>query len=129
MLMVRCSSPLQDKTRNKISMFTNVTNNDVFSCHDVDSIFKVPEILYDQGLVDVIFKKFNKMGYVNASQNWDTWNKIVNSLHNEGEPINIAMVGKYVTLADSYVSVNHALKHTQASIGKKLQLIGLIQKT
>ena len=70
LLCVRCSMPLQDKTRNKISMFTNVTNNDVFSCHDVDSIFQVPEILYEQGLVDVIFKKFNKMGYVNASQNW-----------------------------------------------------------
>ena len=122
LLCVRCSMPLQDKTRNKISMFTNVTNNDVFSCHDVDSIFQVPEILYDQGLVDVIFKKFNKMGYVNASQNWDTWNKIVNSLHNEGDPINIAMVGKYVTLADSYVSVNHALKHAAASIGKKITI-------
>jgi len=47
LLCVRCSMPLQDKTRNKISMFTNVTNNDVFSCHDVDSIFQVPEILYD----------------------------------------------------------------------------------
>ena len=62
------------------------------------------------------------MGYVNASQNWDTWNKIVNSLHNEGDPINIAMVGKYVTLADSYVSVNHALKHAAASIGKKITI-------
>ena len=122
LLCVRCSMPLQDKTRNKISMFTNVTNNDVLSCHDVDSIFQVPEILYEQGLVDVIFKKFNKIGYVNASQNWDTWNKIVNSLQNEGTPINIAMVGKYVTLADSYVSVNHALKHAAAVIGKKITI-------
>jgi len=121
-LCVRCTMPLQDKTRNKISMFTNVTDKDVFSCHDVDSIFQVPEILYEQGMVDVVFKKFNKMGYVNASQNWDTWNKIVNSLHNEGDPINIAMVGKYVTLADSYVSVNHALKHAAASIGKKITI-------
>ena len=110
------------KTRNKISMFTNVTNNDVLSCHDVDSIFQVPEILYEQGLVDVIFKKFNKIGYVNASRNWDTWNKIVNSLQNEGTPINIAMVGKYVTLADSYVSVNHALKHAAAAIGEKITI-------
>jgi len=120
LLCVRCTMPLQDKTRNKISMFTNVTDKDVFSCHDVESIFQVPEILYEQGLVDVVFKKFNKMGYVNASQNWDTWNKIVNSLQNEGEPINIAMVGKYVTLADSYVSVNHALKHAAASMDKKI---------
>ena len=51
----------------------------------------------------------------------DSINK-VNSLQNEGDPINIAMVGKYVTLADSYVSVNHALKHAAASIGKKITI-------
>ena len=122
LLCVRCSSPLQEKTRKKISMFTNVTDSDVFSCHDVESIFQVPETLYGQGLVDVIFKKFNKVGYVNASQNWDKWNSIVNSLKNDGDVINIAMVGKYVTLADSYVSVNHALKHAAASLGRKISI-------
>ena len=105
-LCVRCSSTLQEKTRKKISMFTNVTEKDVFSCHDVQSIFMVPQILFEQGLVDLIFKKFSKVGYVDASENWDKWNNIVNSMESSGDTINIAMVGKYVTLADSYVSVN-----------------------
>ena len=62
-------------------MFTNVTTNDVFSCHDVDSIFKVPQILYDQGIVNSIFlKNLAKVGLVNASENWDKWNKIVDSI-------------------------------------------------
>ena len=122
LLCVRCSSPLQDKTKEKISMFTNVTTKDVFSCHDVKSIFMVPQTLFEQGLVDVIFKKFEKVGYVNASENWDAWNKIVNSMNTNGESIKIAMVGKYVTLADSYVSVNHALKHAGASIGRTIQI-------
>ena len=122
LLCIRCSSPLQDKTKEKISMFTNVTTKDVFSCHDVKSIFMVPQALFEQGLVDVIFKKFERVGYVNASENWDKWNKIVKSMNTEGEPIKIAMVGKYVTLADSYVSVNHALKHAGASIGRQVKI-------
>ena len=122
LLCVRCSSELQEKTKKKISMFTNVTTNDVLSCHDVKSIFMVPQILFEQGLVDVIFKKFEKVGYIDASENWDEWNKIVNSMNPNDNPIKIAMVGKYVTLADSYVSVNHALKHAGASIGKPVEI-------
>ena len=122
LLAIRCTSPLQEKTKKKISMFTNVSVNDVFSCHDVESIFMVPQILYDQGLVDIIFKKFGKVGLVNASENWDKWKGIVNSLKNNQDTIKIAMVGKYVTLADSYVSVNHALEHAGASIGKNVSI-------
>ena len=122
LLAIRCTSSLLEKTKKKISMFTNVSVNDVFSCHDVDSIFMVPQILYDQGLIDIIFKKFGKVGLVNASANWDKWNSIVNSLKKNEDIIKIAMVGKYVTLADSYVSVNHALKHAGASISKNVSI-------
>ena len=122
LLCVRCTSPLLDKTRQKISMFTNVTTDDVFSCHDAKSIFMIPQMLYEQGLVDVIFKKFARVGYVNTSKNWDSWNTIVDSLQKIDDPIKIAMVGKYVTLADSYVSVNHALKHAGASIGRPVKI-------
>ena len=122
LLCVRCTAPLLEKTREKISLFTNVSAGDVFSCHDVKSIFMIPQMLYEQGLVEVIFKKFAKVGYVNASENWDIWNTIVNSLQITENPIKIAMVGKYVTLADSYVSVNEALKHASASIGRSVNI-------
>ncbi len=121
-LAVRCSSPLLEKTKKKIAMFTNVSVNEVLSCHDVESIFLVPQILYDQGIVNSIFKKFGKVGLVNTSTNWDNWNAIVKSLNHYDETIRIAMVGKYVTLADSYVSVNHALKHASASIQKAVSI-------
>jgi len=68
LLCVRCTTPLLEKTRKKISMFTNVTVDDVFSCHDVKSIFMIPQMLYEQGLVDVVFKKFAKVGYTNTSK-------------------------------------------------------------
>ena len=121
-LCVRCANQLQEKTRKKISMFTNVTEKDVFSCHDVKSILMVPQVLFEQGLVDLVFKKFGKVGYVNTSENWDRWNTIVKTMELDGEPINIAMVGKYVTLTDSYVSVNHALKHAGASIDRPVKI-------
>jgi CTP synthase len=122
-LAVRCTQPLQEKTKKKIAMFTNVTPDDVLSCHDAKSIFEVPQILYDQGILDSIFTKFAKVGMVNASANWDEWNKIAESMTNHKEQkVRIAMVGKYVTLADSYVSVNHALKHAGAKLGKKVEI-------
>jgi len=122
LLCVRCTTPLLEKTRKKISMFTNVTVDDVFSCHDAKSIFMIPQMLYEQGLVDVVFKKFAKVGYTNTSKNWDNWNTIVNSLQKTDDVIKIAMIGKYVTLADSYVSVNQALKHASASIGRSVNI-------
>jgi len=103
-------------------MFTNVAVDDVFSCHDAKSIFMIPQMLYEQGLVDVVFKKFAKVGYTNTSKNWDNWNTIVDSLQKTDDAIKIAMVGKYVTLADSYVSVNEALKHASASIGRSVNI-------
>ena len=121
-LAVRCTSQLLEKTKKKIALFTNVSFDDVISCHDVDSIFLVPQVLYDQGIVDSIFKKFGKVGLVNTSENWDKWNTIVKSLNYKDGSVNIAMVGKYVTLADSYVSVNHALKHAGAKIGKTVSI-------
>ncbi|MCZ6582430.1 MAG: CTP synthase (glutamine hydrolyzing) [Thaumarchaeota archaeon] len=120
LLAVRCSSPLLDATTKKISLFSNVTPKNVFSCHDVKSILMVPQILYDQGIIDIIFKKFAKIGLVNASENWDRWNAIVDSIEKTDGTVQIAMVGKYVTLADSYVSVNQALKHAGGKIRKNV---------
>jgi CTP synthase len=122
-LAVRCSTPLEEKTKKKIALFTNVTAKDVLSCHDVKSIFQVPQILYDQGIMDSLFTKFGKVGIVNASTNWDKWNAIAESMTNHKDrKVRIAMVGKYVTLTDSYVSVNHALKHASAKLGNSIEI-------
>ena len=122
-LAVRCTQPLEEKTKKKLALFTNVAVDDVLSCHDAKSIFEVPQILYDQGILDSIFTKFGKVGMVNASANWDDWNKIAESMSSQkDQTVKIAMVGKYVTLTDSYVSVNHALKHAGAKLGKEVEI-------
>ncbi len=120
LMAVRCSRPLETSAKRKISLFSNVSERDVFSCHDVQSILMVPQMLNDQGIIDVIFKKFGKIGLLNTSANWDKWNIIVNSFVNLKDQVKIAMVGKYVKLVDSYVSVNDALKHAGAKIGKNV---------
>ena len=123
LLAVRCTSPLQEATKKKIAMFTNVTAADVLSCHDVNSVLKVPQILYDQGIMDSLFTKFGRVGVVNTSANWDRWNSIVRDMvGHEDQKIRIAMVGKYVTLSDSYVSVNHALRHAAAAIKRSADI-------
>jgi len=75
-------------------MFTNVTVDDVFSCHDAKSIFMIPQMLYELGLVDVVLKIFGNVGFVNTSKNWDNWNTIVNSFQKTDDVIKIAMVCK-----------------------------------
>ncbi len=122
LIAVRCTQPLQERTKQKISLFTNVDIDSVLSCHDAESILLVPQILHEQGIVDTIFRKFRKVGLVNTTERWDNWSQIVHDMtHHSGE-VRIAMVGKYVTLADSYVSVNHALRHACAQEGKSASI-------
>ncbi len=121
---VRCDQRLQDKPREKIALFTNVPVDDVLSCHNAGTIFRVPHMLYEQGFVNSIFEKFGKLGYINTSNNWKGWNETVDAIEStpERDALRIAMVGKYVALADSYVSVNHALRHAGAAIGRRIDI-------
>ena len=122
-LAVRCTKPLLEATREKMALFTGVDVRDVLSCHDVDSILEVPRMLSEQGIVDSMFRKFGMVGLVDSSKRWDAWNATVASFgvdHERG--VRIAMVGKYVTLTDSYVSVNHALRHAAADLGVSISI-------
>ncbi len=120
-IVVRCSKQLIENTKKKISLFTNVNVNDVFSCHDVKSIFMIPKILFKQGISDSIFKRFFK-NTTKSTTNWKKWDIIVNSLHEYDKILRIAIVGKYVALTDSYVSVNHALNHAGANIKRSISI-------
>ena len=136
-LAVRCSAQLEAKTKEKISMFTNVAPDDVLSCHDARSIFEVPRMLHAQGIASSLLTKFGTVGLVDMSAHWDEWNAIVDAAAAEPgagagggpAPVRIAMVGKYVTLADSYVSVNHALSHAGAAAGVRVDIDWLDSET
>ncbi|MGI0141093.1 MAG: CTP synthase [Candidatus Micrarchaeales archaeon] len=121
MLAVRSKTPLEPSTKSKISLFSNVQLNNVFSCHDADSVLKVPQMLYAQHILDAIFKKFQEEA-PNIKPGLEEWNSIASSFEGAKSEVKIAMVGKYVKLADSYVSVNEALKHAGAKLGKSVKI-------
>ena len=118
-LAVRCKTPLRDDARRKISLFASVEQNCVISCHDAPSIYKVPEVLDSQGMLRSIS---DRLGLQKATPNWDNWKNIAESFSKHEGSIKIAVVGKYVKLPDSYVSIYHALLHAGASIGKKVEV-------
>ena len=118
-LTVRCKNILSVDARTKISLFANINSNCVLSCHDVNSIFSVPEILTNQGIINIIADKLKLQDLIIK---WSNWNYITQSFLKYNKIVNIAVVGKYVSLPDSYVSVYQALSHAAAKLGNKLEV-------
>lgn len=107
-LLCRAQYAVPAEEREKISLFTNVQEWGVISMWDVDTIYKVPRMLHEQGLDGLIC---DKLRLNTAPANLKRWDDLVyETEHPEGE-VNVAMVGKYVELSDAYKSVNEALKH------------------
>ena len=118
-LAVRCKTPLSNDARRKISLFASVEQNCVISCHDAPSIYKVPEVLENQGMLKAISERLSLR---RSTLQWGNWKAIAESFSKYNGSIRIAVVGKYVTLPDSYVSIYHALSHAGASIGKRVEI-------
>ena len=107
-LLCRADRTIPDDEREKISLFTNVAQWGVISMPDVDTIYKVPRVLHEQGLDGLIC---DKLRLNTPPANLKRWDALVRETeHPQGE-VTIAMVGKYVDLSDSYKSVNEALRH------------------
>lgn len=107
-LLCRADRPIPEDERAKISLFTNVPEWGVISMPDVDTIYKVPRVLHEQGLDGLIC---DKLRINTPPANLKRWDALVHEVeHPQGE-VTIAMVGKYVDLSDSYKSVNEALRH------------------
>jgi hypothetical protein len=100
--------PHPEEEREKISLFTNVPEWGVISMWDVDTIYKVPRMLHEQGLDGLICDKLRLNTPPTNLKRWD--DLVYETEHPQGE-VRIAMVGKYVELSDSYKSVNEALRH------------------
>jgi CTP synthase len=107
-LLCRADRPIPDDERAKISLFSNVPEWGVISMWDVDTIYKVPRMLHEQGLDGLICDKLRLNTPPASLKRWD--DLVFETEHPQGE-VTIAMVGKYVDLSDSYKSVNEALRH------------------
>ena len=116
LLAVRCRTPLTKETIRKISLFASIPTDCVMSSHDAPSIYSVPRILFDQGITKVISKSLN----LDLTPRILKWNKIANSFLKFNGSVKIAIIGKYVELKDSYVSVSQAVLHAGAKFAKEI---------
>ena len=107
-LLCRADRPIPDEERQKISLFSNVPEWGVISMWDVDTIYKVPRMLHEQGLDGLIC---DKLRLNTPPANLKRWDALVYETEHPQWEVNIAMVGKYVDLSDSYKSLNEALRH------------------
>ena len=107
-LLCRADRRIPDEERSKISLFTNVAEWGVISMWDVDTIYKVPRMLHEQGLDGLICDKLRLNTPPATLKRWD---ELVYETEHPQHEVTIAMVGKYVDLSDSYKSLNEALRH------------------
>ena len=107
-LLCRADRRVPLEERQKISLFSNVPEWGVISMWDVDTIYKVPRMLHEQGLDGLIC---DKLRLNTPPANLKRWDDLVYETEHPQTEVNIAMVGKYVDLSDSYKSLNEALRH------------------
>ena len=107
-LLCRADRPIPDDERDKISLFTNVPMHGVISMWDVDTIYKVPRLLHEQGLDELICMKLQLLTKPADLKRWDS---LVHEVTHPQTHVRIAMCGKYTDLSDSYKSLNEALRH------------------
>ena len=107
-LLCRCDRPLEKKFRTKIAHFCNVEENCVIAAQDVETIYEVPLKFLDEGLDQRVVEKLNIWtGQPNLAQ----WRRLVKTAQNPRLSVNVAVVGKYVNLVDSYKSLHEAIAH------------------
>ena len=118
-LLCRSERPLPAGERRKIALFTNVSERAVISCIDADSIYRIPRMLHAQGLDDLVVEHF---GLEAAASDLSEWDAVVHGLANATRRVRIAMVGKYVELAESYKSLSEALVHAGIHTGTRVEI-------
>jgi CTP synthase len=107
-LLCRADRAIPEDERAKISLFSNIEEQAVISVWDVDTIYKVPQMLHDQGLDAIICEA---LGLNPAPADLSVWSKLIFTLEHPKSEVSIGMVGKYVELTESYKSLTEALRH------------------
>jgi CTP synthase len=117
-IVVRGTRSLPESAKEKIALFTSVPVENVVSNPDVESIYQVPRLLQKEGVLRPIQRQLGLRGKLEMR----AWNVVADRFIDVSRSVNIAMVGKYASLADSYVSVNQALASAGAVNGAKAKI-------
>jgi CTP synthase len=119
-LMCRSDRPMPADERRKIALFTNVPERAVISAVDVDSIYKIPRLLHEQRLDEIVVEKLHlRTKPCDLSQ----WDAVIEAMENPTAEVTIAMVGKYVNLTESYKSLSEALIHAGMHTRTKVNIV------
>jgi CTP synthase len=118
-VLCRADRPVPDSDRRKISLFTNVPPEAVIPALDTDSIYKIPSALHQEGLDEIVCRKLSLSP---RPANLDTWRQLVDALVHPEQTVDIAMVGKYVDLTESYKSLSEALTHAGIHTRSKVNI-------
>ena len=118
-LLCRSERVLPDGERRKIALFTNVPERAVISCSDADSTYRIPRMLHEQGLDDLVVERF---GLESEQSDLTEWDAVVHGFDNTSRDVRVAMVGKYVGLAESYKSLSEALVHAGIHTGTRVEI-------
>ncbi len=118
-LLCRADRPLPDDERRKIALFTNVVADAVISAVDVNSIYKIPGLLHEQRLDEIVCRKLNMNP---PPADLSSWTNLIYKLEHPEREVNIALVGKYVDLTESYKSLSEALIHAGIHTGAKTNI-------
>uniref|UniRef100_A0A9J2PS15 CTP synthase n=1 Tax=Ascaris lumbricoides TaxID=6252 RepID=A0A9J2PS15_ASCLU len=125
LLMCRSEKPLSKALREKIAAFGMVEPEQVIGVHDVANIYKVPLLLHQQNVLEMIVERLklphvDSLGAISLTPNMFQWTHLSNLCDSFAEEVRIALVGKYVRITDAYASVNKALKHAAIHAKRKL---------
>ncbi|MDE2148875.1 MAG: CTP synthase [Gammaproteobacteria bacterium] len=107
-LLCRSERPVPEAERRKVALFTNVPYRAVISAIDLDDIYQIPGWLHQQGLDELVVEHF---GLDCRPADLSSWERVVEARAGQDAEVQVAMVGKYVDLADAYKSLNEALDH------------------
>ncbi len=118
-LLCRADRPLPDEQRRKIALFTNVQEPAVISAVDADDIYKIPMMLNEQGLDEIVV---SKLGLDAPPADLSEWRAVVDAKANPRDQVDIAMVGKYVEFRDSYISLNEALVNAGVKVRSRVRI-------
>jgi CTP synthase len=118
-VLCRADRPLPDNDRKKIALFTNVPEEAVIPALDADSIYKIPGMLHAEGLDVIVCRKLHLDP---PPADLTTWHRLVDALEHPQQAVDIAMVGKYVDLTESYKSLSEALVHAGIHTRSKVNI-------
>ncbi|SPN75676.1 CTP synthase [Brochothrix thermosphacta] len=118
-IVVRADRPITESMREKLAMFCDIKKEEVIECIDAPTLYEIPLALQKQNLDQIVCDKLN----IDAPEaNMEEWGALAAKVQNLSKEVNIALVGKYVSLQDAYLSVAEALRHAGYSHDAKINI-------